>query len=404
MSLESPLFARQAIFDVNKNVIAYELLFRNLESNYADHTDGDHASSHVLLNVFGDHKLENVIGGHRAFINYTRNLLISPPNLPKEKVVIEVLEDIEADEEVMKSLKLLQDSGYQIALDDFFLNRDTKKMLQFADIIKVDVLSLSDSKLKRYVNILKPLKVKLLAEKIEDHQMLNNCIDLGFDYFQGYFLCKPEIIRGARINTNRQSMLRLIGKLNQEDVQHEEVVEAISTDAALSYKILKLVNSPAVGLSAKIESLSQAVTLLGIDQVKNWATFLLMASNDDKPTELGVITMCRAKLCEHLGRAIGGPNLAQTCFTIGLLSNLDSFLDMELIELVSQLQLAENIENALLKTLGEEGQILANVYQYERGDWKGVDWRYFDSKNINAGDINAWYIESISWAVELVQS
>ena len=404
MNTESPLFARQPIFDRNNNVVAYELLFRHSDANYAKYVDGDHASSHVLLNVFGSQSLEHVLGDKKAFINYTRNLLISPPPLPQKQIVIEVLEDIEADEKIIAGLKKLKEDGYEIALDDFFLNRDTKKMLRYADIIKVDVLAVAGKRLEKYVEILKPLNLKLLAEKIEDYSMLETCKALGFDYFQGYFLCKPEIIRGARVTASRQSALRLIATLNDVDVVYEKLVETISTDPGLSYKILKLVNSPAIGVTTKIESLAQAVTLLGLNQIKNWATFLLMASSDDKPKELCVITMCRAKLCELAGRAIGNADFGQSCFTIGLLSNLDSFLNMNLSDLVAQLKLSEKVENALLNKLGDEGQLLFNVCLYERGNWAEVDWEYLASKNILPEQMNEWYMQSISWAINLVQS
>lgn len=403
MATDSPLFARQPIFDRQQNVVAYELLFRHSDDNYSDVVDGDHASSHVLLNTFGSHKLESVIGKHKAFINFTRNLLLSPPDLPRDKIVIEVLEDIRADDQVISGLESLKQAGYEIALDDFFINRDTKKMLRFANIIKVDVLALSDAQLIKYIKVLKPLKLTLLAEKIEDYAMLEHCKKLGFDLFQGYFLCKPEIIRGVKISANRTAILRLISTLNNEDANYNEILAAVSSDTGLSYKILTLVNSAAIGLSRQIESLAQAVSLLGLDKIRNWGSFILMASNQNKPEELSVISLCRAKLCDYLGHHIGGREFAQKCFTVGLLSGLDSFLDMDMKDLIVELKLSESVENAILHGNGLEGMVLESVRHFERGAWEDIDWTVLEEKRVSTEMLNAWYLESIQWAGSVVQ-
>lgn len=403
MTSKTPLFARQPIFDKQQNVVAYELLFRHSDENYSDIIDGDQASSHVLLNTFGDRKLESVIGNHKAYINFTRKLLRSPPDLPREKIVIEVLENIEPDDEVIDDLRKLKEAGYEIALDDFFINRQTMRLVRFADIIKIDVLTVKEDQLQRYIEVLKPLNITLLAEKIEDYEMLEHCKTLGFDLFQGYFLCKPEIIRGVKISANRTAILRLIAALNTENASHNEIVEAVSSDAGLSYKILKLVNSAAIGLARQIESLSQAVSLLGLDKIKNWATYILMASNQNKPRELSVISLCRAKLCEHLGQHLHGRDFAQTCFTVGLLSNLDSFLDIPMRDLNDELSLSKNVEDALLEGKGLEGLLLATARLWERGDWETIAWDKLKASGIEAEKLNEWYTESLAWAVQLVQ-
>lgn len=403
MASNAPLFARQPIFDRQQQVVAYELLFRHSDENYSEFVDGDQATSHVLLNTFGGRQLESVIGKHKAYINYTRNLLISPPDLPREKVVIEVLENIIADDEVIEGLIQLQQSGYEIALDDYFINRETKKLLHFANIIKIDVLSSSEAQLIKYIAALKPLKLILLAEKIEDYEMLKHCKELGFDLFQGYFLCKPEIIRGAKVSANRTAIIRLISILNAENSTHSEIVAAVSSDAGLSYKILKLVNSAAIGLSRQIESLSQSISLLGLNKIRNWATFILMASNQNKPEELSIISLCRAKFCEHMGQHVKDKNFAQTCFTVGILSNLDSFLDMPMYELRNELSLAKNIEDALIEGTGVEGLLLETARAFERGDWSMINWPALENQKIFAENLNDWYTESISGAIKLVQ-
>ncbi len=403
MSSNTPLFARQPIFDTHKDVVAYELLFRHSDENYSDFVDGDQASSHVLLNAFGHHNIESIIGGHCAYINFTKNLLINPPPIPQEKIVIEVLEDIKADEQVLLGLHNLRKQGFTIALDDFFINRDTQKMLRYANIVKIDVLTSSEKKIKKYINHLKPLNLTLLAEKIEDYDMLERCLDWGFDLFQGYFLCKPEIIRGTNISANATAVLRLISLINDESASHDDIVDAVSSDAGLSFKIIKLVNSPAIGLSQSIESLSQAIAMLGLDKIKNWANYILMANQGNKPKELSIISLCRAKFCEHLGMQFADKKFGQKCFTVGLLSNLDSFLDSTMSNILSELNLASAIKLALTDYAGEEGEILELAINYERGHWKAIDWQKLNKQKIDSELINGWYLESLSWANTLIQ-
>ncbi len=401
---ESPLFARQPIFDHNNQVVAYELLFRHSDANYSGVIDGDQASSHVLLNTFGNHKFADVTDGKRAFINFTRNLLLQPPDLPRDKIVIEILEDINADDAIVDGLTRLQKSGYTLALDDYFINRDTQRMLRFAQIVKVDVLSLSKKQIKKYVDHLKPLKVTLLAEKIEDYAMLEECKALGFEYFQGYFLCKPEIIRGLKVSANQTAILRLISTINDENSRHDDIVSAVSSDAGLSYKIIKLVNSPAVGLSQRIESLSQAIALLGLEKIKNWANFILMANQGNKPKELSIISLSRAKFCEQIGMQLENKEHGQKCFTVGLLSTLDSFFNLPLATLLDDLNLSDDIREALLNKTGNAGKTLKTVQHYERGEWPEIDWQFLASKNLDSEKLNDCYLNSLSWATRFTQA
>ena len=400
----APLFARQAIYDKNRNVIAYELLFRHSDANYAGDIDGDHATSNVLLNVLGSHPIEEFVGNKKAFINFTANLLKKAPPLPADKLVIEVLEDIEAERDILEALKNLKKNGFDIALDDFFITKDTKKMMSYANIIKVDVLALSNEKLKKYVDVLKPLNIKLLAEKVEDHEMMERCVDLGFDWFQGYFLCKPEIVKGVKISEGKHAVLQLIAKLNNPDTPFEEIVDTIATDPSLSYKIMRLVNSSAMGLPREIQSLSQAVSILGVNNIKNWANFLLLANSENKPRELCSITLSRAKFCEKLGHAIEGKALSESAFTTGLLSTLDAYLDMSTESLLKKLQLSKDIEYALMAQQGLLGKILQIALSYEKGKWPDVDWEILSEYGLTPEKLNELYVDSLAWATQTVNS
>ncbi|MFK7737603.1 MAG: EAL and HDOD domain-containing protein [Pirellulaceae bacterium] len=403
MPASVPLFARQPIFDRENAVQAYELLFRHNDENRAVVIDGDQATSTVLLHSFGEYQFEEFIGDCKAYVNYTRNLLLNPPPLlPKHKVVVEILEDIEPDAEVLRGIARMRDEGHLIALDDYVLTKNTAQFLEFASIVKIDVLQLGEAEVRDLVDELKPHNLTLLAEKVENHEVMEMCIDLGFDLFQGYYLCKPKIVRGVKITENKQSVLRLISALNNPDIQVQKVVEIIGLDPTLSYKILRLVNSSAVGLARKIDSLSQAVALLGLQAIKSWVTFLLMANNDDKPQELGVLSLCRAKFCELIGKEIGGRVLGEACFTTGLLSSLDAFLDTPLDEIVSTLNLTESMNDALLNGGGEAGMVLQIVENYQRGNWDAIDWSKVEKFGVDPQAINRLYGESVVWATQLI--
>ena len=403
MAMQVPLFARQAIYDKKMQVVAYELLFRHSEENVAQFVDGDQASSQVLLRAFGEHRLDEITENKRAFVNFTKTLILSPPMLPPEKLVIEVLENVRADDQVIAALASLEEKGFHIALDDFFITKETKKMLAYAKIIKIDVLNTEQEKLRKYVQTLKPMKFILLAEKIETHEMMQRCIELGFDYFQGYFLCKPQIVRGVKISEGKLSTLRLLSVLQDESTPFDKIVEAIATDATLSYKILRLVNSSAMAVPVEIKSLNQAVSMLGFKAIRNWASYLLMANCSDKPKDLATISMSRAKFCELLGGEIGGKKLAEQCFTVALLSGLDAFLDMPMNELLSKINVAEDIKKALEKSEGQAGEILDIALNYERGNWNHISWKKVASLGVSEDKMLALYADAVSWASEISQ-
>lgn len=403
MSSYTPIFARQPIFNGDLDVIAYELLFRQSNKNHAAVVEGDLASSQVLNNAFIENRIADVLGKKHAFINFTRNLLVAPPPLPAKQLVIEVLEDIEADKEVMEGIVSLRKQGFKIALDDFEITESTKRMLPLAHIVKVDVLAHDDAGLLKITKLLKPFKVKLLAEKVETHDMLKKCQDFGFDWYQGYFLSKPQIVKGVKVSQGRQAILQLISTITNPKVEVDEIVEAIASDLRLSYKFLQLVNSPAVGLSTQVGSLTQAITLLGIDKVRSWATFFLMANNDDKPRELCVLSLSRAKFCELLTSKIQDANMGETAFTVGLLSNIDAFLDMPMDKIVKELNLSTPIEVALIQQEGLIGEILRCAAWYEKGEWTKVDWKLLSKHKFTSKQLNQYYTESVTWASQTVE-
>lgn len=397
MSELLPLLARQPIFNRSMQVVAYELLCRTSSLNQATFSNGDSASSQVLLHTFTDLSLEKVVGKHKAYINFTRKLLITPPPFDRRQLVVEVLEDQIVDQALLDGLKQLKSEGYTIALDDFVLNDQTRPLLAYTDIIKLDVLQLSETELVDHIEQLKPRGYTLLAEKVETYEMLERCQTLGFDLFQGYFLARPKILSGRKISESKQAVLQLLAALHDPDVSILRVEQLLSQDPVLSYKLLRLVNSAAFALPRTIESLQQAITLLGLDIIKNWVNLLAMANLGNKPTELSVAALTRARMCEALAKIMRNDARQDAFFTVGLLSTLDAFMDAPLDVLLRNLSLSRELSEALLLHQGHEGRILGIVEHYEQGAWESIDWAYLDSVGITPNQLSQAYLEALDW-------
>jgi len=399
MSL-SPLFARQPIFTAKLDVVGYELLFRSSQQNRAEFIDGDSASSHVLLYAFGEHRINDVIGEKKAFINFTRTLLLGTPPLPPEQLVIEILENISCDQPLLDALQAKKQQGYEFALDDFVLNKDNNALLPFASTIKIDVLNTPEADISRIIRAAKPYAIRLLAEKIETHAMFEHCVALGFEWFQGYFLSKPQIVEGVKTSGNIQALLQLLASLMAPEVNIDTVCAAITSDARLTYKILKLANGASKNSAAKFGSIQQAVLLLGLNAIRNWATLLLLTSKGNEPAELYTQSCARAKLCELIGLQIGDKHFAENCFTLGILSTLDIYLKMPIKAIAQHLNLSDEMHTALIKHTGKLGHVLAISLAMEQQQWAKVTPAAAHYK-ISEHSLSECYIQAYQWANQI---
>ncbi|HTF85847.1 MAG TPA: HDOD domain-containing protein [Cellvibrio sp.] len=404
MSELLPLLARQPIFNRKMQVVAYELLCRSCDLNEYTADSGDMASSQVLLHTFTELSIHSVVGHHQAFINFTRTLLMTPPPFDRRQLVVEVLEGQQIDAQMLHSLRSLREQGYTIALDDFELTDETRDLIPYADIIKLDVLQLSPQQIREHIDYLKPFGLTLLAEKVETYEMLEYCKDAGFDLFQGYFLARPKVIKGRRITENKQAVLQLLSVLHDPDVPLERVEQLVARDPMLSYKLLRLVNSAAFALPRTIESLRQAITLLGLNIIKNWVNLLAMANLGDKPVELSIAALTRARMCEIIAATMSGKKRQDTFFTVGLLSTLDAFMDAPLEVLLGNISLSEQLNEALLKHLGDEGKVLDIVEHYERAEWDKIDWEYLGSRSISPDTLSHIYLDALSWVTTTMET
>jgi len=386
---------RQPIYDRKLDVYAYELLFRAASDNSAKFTDGDKATSDVIVNTFLEIGLDNIVGNRLAFINLTRAFFVGEHtiSLPRDRVVLELLEDIEADEEVINSVKRLSEQGYSIALDDFIYHESLQPLVQLADIVKIDIMSMSRDEIREHVQALRQHPLRLLAEKVETQEEHDYCMELGFDYFQGYFFAQPKVIRGQRLPNNRLAILKLLSRLQDPEITSKHLEELIAQDVAFSYRILRYVNSAAYAPPRKIESIHQAVVRLGLQTIKSWTALLAMSQVDNKPTELVVTAMIRGKMAEEMARALGADQ-QDSFFTVGLFSALDALMDNSMEEILTQLPLADHISQALLhKGGGLHGEVLNCVLAYERGEWENLG-----CSELGTHRIRNCYLEAVQWA------
>ncbi len=398
-----PLLARQPIYDGELNIIGYELLFRGGNHQLAVFDDENAATSQVILNAFTALPVIDLLGGKPAYINYPRQLLDSPPPMAKDALVVEILENIEIDSALLAAIKALKDKGYTIALDDYIF-RDVLEhhhLLGLADIVKLDVIDQDMAAVSRAVQRLKPYNVILLAEKVETHEVFEACKQMGFSQFQGYFLAKPQLVEGRKLSGNRQAAMRLLSTLENPDVEFEDVEKAITADASLSYKLMRLVNSAFFGVRKEIDSLHRAIAMIGLNRIRSLASMLVLGGFSDKPTALHESTLVRARMCELLAEQVDeSGSFAQSTFTVGMFSHLDAYLDMSMEEVLSGIGLADSVQQAILSFDGKSGGLLKIVEAFECGEFEQLHRAELQNLGLDLEVLEQAYIESVRWASE----
>lgn len=397
--LQSALIGRQPIFEADQQVFGYELLYRDGLQNSAQVLDGNEATARVLVNTFCELGFEQIVGKAKAFINMTDSIFLEHlyEILPPEQVVLEVLETVKPTPEVLQTLKRVREQGYLIALDDFVFGEEYREFVELAHFIKFDVLALDPGQLEEQVNALQAYPLRFLAEKVENLDVFLRCQKLGFELFQGYYFCKPEIIKGARLSGNRMSLVLLLAKLQQENITIPELEELIKTDLALSVKLLRYVNSAFVGLPKTVGTISQAICMVGTDRMRQWASVMVLANFDAKPLELMRVALIRAKMCEEVCQARSIPS--GPGFTVGLFSVLDAFFDCEMSQLLEKLPLSEPIQLALLERQGDLGTVLDDVMAYEQNRWDDLE-----GGDVTLSLLRNLYWQSIGWTDQVLKS
>ncbi len=394
--------ARQPIFNKNKKIFAYELLFRGSMSNFFPDIDGETATSRVLSSSFLLIGTEKITGGRRAFINFTQDLLVNqiPFMFPKEKTVVEILEDVRPEADVINACREMADRGYCLALDDFFFRPDYMPLISLAKIVKIDFRLTPREEIPGLVKTLSGHDVNLLAEKVESHEEFQNALELGFVYFQGYFFSRPQILKGRDIPTSKITLMQIMAEISREDFQFRELEKFISRDVGISYKLLRYINSAYFGTVRDISSIKQATVLLGERELRRFLCLTAMTKlASDKPDELVRASIIRAKFCEFMGgRGNGGFMVKPSAlFALGLFSLIDAMMDDSMENLMEKLPLSEGIKDALMYGRGVLNDYLKLVVCYEKGDWQGVA-DMAGILGLGEEDLPRYYMDSVYWA------
>ena len=394
--------ARQPIFNEKLKIFGYELLYRNTHKSVAyDAVDGNIASSETIMRSFHEIGVERVTNGRRAFINFTEKLLLDDVAtlLPKKILVVELLEDILPTPEVLEACTRLRSKGYLIALDDFRIDPAYMPLLTVADIVKVDFMTTAPDIIGALAQKLANTSIRLLAEKIETYENFEFAKRMGFSLFQGYFFSKPVILQAdAKLSPLRLNCLRLIRLAFDPNIDFPKVSKIIKQDVALSYRLLRVVNSAYFGLRYSVNNIRQALVILGMDEVKKWTTLISMAEiTEGKPDELISMSLVRARLLEILGPTVGLARYADDLFMLGLMSLMDAITDMPFEEIAKLTQISDEILDAIVNQNGKYGELLTMVVHYEHCAWEEaveIGERYGVSESLLAEK----YLEAVEWA------
>jgi c-di-GMP-related signal transduction protein len=368
--------ARQPILNLEQQTVAYELLFRDGESNSFPNVDPNQATSQILTNNHLNLGVEKITGDLPAYINFHDDSLVKhfPFFLDPKKVVIEILEDVTINDSLIKACKALKEKGYKLALDDHDLDEKWDVFLPFIDIIKVDVLSVNLMQISRFVQRIADYRITLLAEKVETLQQFNQLKMLGFSLFQGYFFAKPELVKQKKIASTKKNILALIAQASQETLDFDAIGATFSRDLGLTYKLLRFINSPAYATSKEITSLKHALVYLGELELKKFIALLAVANlNEDKPTEIVRLSLVRAKFCESISRARQDPENPPKAFLTGMLSLIDGMLDHDIDSVMAILPIHQDIKQALVTKENDLSHYLGLALALEQGQWQPAE-------------------------------
>jgi EAL and modified HD-GYP domain-containing signal transduction protein len=411
--LTKPAFwlGRQPILDAMAATVGYELLFRSDPGNAAQVEDQRAATAIVINHAFSELGIAAVLGECRGFINFDRELLMSDvvELLPPERTVIELLEGLDPTRAVIERCRDLRSRGFSFALDDVVhLDDIHAPLLSIIDVVKIDVLATPPDKLPELVRKARAAaRVKLLAEKVDTRAQADRCRDLGFDLFQGYFFARPVLMQGRRTDPSKRVLMRLLEQTLDDDTDTVEIEETFKQAPDLSYKLMRLVNSVGMGLRSPIESLSHAVKILGRRQLQRWLQVLLFANQTatDFPSPLLQMAASRGRLLELLAdKSVRDKHLHDRAFMTGILSLLDTLLEMPMSEVIGQIHLPDDVRAALLNRNGRLGRLLLIVEALERTDDAEVASLLADGDPCTTAELPLLQIAALSWSNRLGQT
>jgi EAL and modified HD-GYP domain-containing signal transduction protein len=394
--------ARQPILDCFERVYGYELLFRAADEGFARMSSPSHASAAVISDSLFLYGLKELTGGSRAFINCSRETLVGghASMLPRERVVLEVLETVTPDEEVMTACKGLKDAGYLLALDDFE-DVGHEELVRLADIIKLDVLATSEFDRRKIMRKYAASKVKFLAEKVEKRDQFRLAVQQGYAYFQGYFFCKPEVLSARDIAPVKLVYFRLLQAVTREEINVRDVAETIKHDLSLSYKLLRFLNSALFMFRTPITTIQQALLMLGENGLRKWVGLIALSTlAEGRPPILVNTALVRAAFCEMIAPLLNVPKRAADYFFLGLLSNIDAILGRPMRAILAELPITEEVRAALMGESNQLHDVLETVLAYERANWASFS-QMAQKLTLPEDGFSEMYMKSLRWCSEL---
>ena len=397
------LFARQPIFDARSKLYGYELLYREPESNAYNCKNGDAATSNVMAAGFLSMGVSEISGDKKAFINFTKNMLLHgvATLFPREQIIVEILENVEPSAEIIAACRSLKAQGYTIALDDFVFRPGYEALIEIADIIKVDfVLTRAENDRKKIVRLLRNRKIEFLAEKIESHYDFQMALKAGYGLFQGYYFSKPIITSPKGIPPAKMNHISLIKLLERKEPRFEDITEIIEKDVAFSYEILRIANTTHYYRGNRVVSIRQAAIRMGLNELKKWA-FITVLRRIGGDSQDAIVSLCvqRAKTLEILCQKIGEEERKMEFFTLGILSMIDVLTGSPMELLLPELPLSAEAKQLLSGNFDESRMSICYrlMLAYEKGEWTRI-FNYTDRYGINVEAVAEAYFEAVIWA------
>lgn len=402
-SSDQVFIGRQPILDAQQKIIGYELLFRsNSTDNAARIEDDFSAGAQVLINTLSNMGTEWLMGDKLAFLNVTEAMLTSEfmELLPAKRIVLEIKGEIAPSPALIERLQALKELGFQFALHSAQINSDNEPLIKLASYVKVDLLQAPLDRLGDIAAKLKQFQLKIIAEKVETLAAFKRCKECKFDFFQGYYFAHPEILTAKVINPAQALVLDVLNKVrNNADIA--EIEKGFKRDVALSFKLLRYINSVGFGLSCEIQSIRHALSILGYQQLYRWLTLLIVTSNEGStPPALMKTAITRGRLTELLGQDMVDRSERDNLFIVGIFSLLDAMLEMPMDQVLEKLTLPENIADALLNRDGIYGPFLSLSEACESADMARID-ELATSLTIEPAKVNEAHLQALAWVEEL---
>ncbi|HMA60398.1 MAG TPA: HDOD domain-containing protein [Halanaerobiales bacterium] len=400
--MEESILARKPVLNLNQDVIAYEIIFKNSYDNKITDDNID-ITAEAINNDVEFIEQTNLSNGKKIFMNFTRDLLKNEVVnfLAKDNLGIEISEDIDYDANLISNIVKLKDEGALIILNDLNPYKPNTTLIKYADILKLDFNKFKEKEHTLIINLLKNKynkNLKFMAENINEHEQFDQAKECGYDYFQGIFFTKPEVMANRKIPGYKLNYLNFLKELNKPEIDFDKLEDIIKNDMSMTVSLLSTINSAYYGYN--VSSIKQASTLLGINGLKKWSLiYLAEGLRNDKPDILFVNTLTRAKFVESAAEDFGVKEKSSELFTMGMLSMMDAFLNKPLEEIIDEISLKGDIKEALLRGEGIYGEILQLAIAFERVKWQEIS-IIEKTYGLNPKKLYSKYLAAVDFAYE----